>query len=85
MSKLFSMEKGVCTVVNVSGVPLVIDNDIEYVTVDSNGYVWGWSEARPYFDEDEQTWSTFELYGEKWHLATIIDPQDCDKLIEVYP
>ncbi|CAM0069857.1 hypothetical protein VPHK567_0071 [Vibrio phage K567] len=85
MSTLLNMGKGVYTVVNVSGIPLVIDHEIEYVTVDKNGEVHGWSEARPYYDEDDQTWSTFELYGDKWHLATITDPQDCGELIEVYP
>lgn len=86
MSKLLTMYKGCMTVVMVSGVPLVVDHETEYVTVDRNGYVTGWTD-RPYFDEEEQTWSCFELYGEEWHLATISNPtkEAVETLIEVYP
>ncbi|QHJ74224.1 hypothetical protein VH12019_00305 [Vibrio phage VH1_2019] len=86
MSYLLSMNKGCSTVVMVSGVPLVVDHEIEYVTVDKNGYVTGWTD-RPYFDEDDKTWSCYELYGEQWHLATIANPtlEAIETLIEVYP
>lgn len=85
MSTLLSLEKGCQVVVNVCGILLVVDHEIEYVTVDGNGYIHGWTEARPYFDEREQEWSIFDLYGDKYHLATITAPQDISTLIEVYP
>lgn len=84
MPTLLSLSKGTSVVVKVCGIELVVDHEIEYVTVDGNGYVHGWTEARPYYDEDEQAWSTFELYGDKYHLATISDPIDIQELIEVY-
>ena len=86
MSYLISLEKCCRAVVNVGGVLLSVDRDIEYVTVERNGYVYGWSE-RPYFDEQDGEWNCFELYGEKWMLAIIANPSKevIETLIEVYP
>lgn len=84
MPTLLLLSKGTSVVVKVCGIELVVDREIEYVTVDGNGYVHGWTETRPYYDEDDQTWSTFELYGDKYHLAIISDPIDTHELIEIY-
>ncbi|AUR85800.1 hypothetical protein NVP1081O_065 [Vibrio phage 1.081.O._10N.286.52.C2] len=87
MNTLETTYTGCMPVVNVGGVLLAVERDIDYVTVDVNGLVQGWLEARPYFDGDEKTWSSFELYGRQVLLAKFSTPvtnEAIETLIEVY-